>query len=184
MLILLGIISILAAFIIGFIVGVGKGAKEALKSKSTTFDQTRDYLKPINEFIERELFNEIHRRTHDGKGESINGGSALIRLLTNSESFTTLITHVVTYSIVNMSHNLKNSFYRLYNDKPEERTIENYISQYCVLRLRLLVIDALQVLNTTPEGGKREESANQLMMSIEVTTQKLFGTMPEVANSK
>jgi hypothetical protein len=77
-----------------------------------------------------------------------------------------------------MSPNLKNAFYRLYNADPKEHTLENYISQYCVLRLRLLVIDALQVLNTTPEGGKREESANQLQMSIEVTTQKLFGTLP------
>lgn len=178
MLILLGVIVVLVVFIIGFVLGVGNGQKSALKSKATTFDQTREYLTPVNEFIERELFSEIHRKTHDGKGESVNGGNNIVRLLTNVETFTALITHVVTYSVVNMSPNLKNAFYRLYNADTKEHTLENYISQYCVLRLRLLVIDALQVLNTTPEGGKREESANQLQMSIEVTTQKLFGTIP------
>lgn len=183
MLILLGVLAVLTAFIVGYVLGVGSGVKNALKSKVTTFDQTRDYLTPINTFIERELFNEIHRKTHDGKGESVNGGNAVIKLLTNSESFTALISHVVIFSVVNMSQNLKNSFYRIYNDDPKEQTINNYITQYCILRLRLLVIEALQVLNTNSEGGKREESANRFMMNIEVITQKLYGTIPESNNN-
>ena len=171
--IILSFVGLLIGLIAGYILGSGSGVKSALKSNASTYDQSMNYLKPINEFIEREFLLEIHRRARDGRGDVTNGRTAIVDLLTNSDKFVGLLTAVTTIVTTNMSKNLKNAFYRLYTKDDEDTTLMRYINQWCLLRSRELAVSASQILNVP--AGKRDDAASVLALSLEAEVHNIMG---------
>lgn len=182
------IVLVVLALGVGFLCGVNNGTKNAIKSKATTYDQTLKYLEPINEFIERTLYLELHRRIHDGKSDSLNGRIALVRMLSTTEETTALMSHIVAIVSLTISRNLKNAFYRLYSDNEIEKTLEMYIINYCMIRLRTIVTEAMFVMQSSA-GENRESAATALYLKIEAETQQVIlgrhiGSNGPVGNGK
>lgn len=193
MLILLGVFFGISALMGVYVLGYRMGSNDAQNASKTTYDQTLDYLSPVNEFIDRIIVSEIHRR-HGGYRKPDNGQVFLAWLVSDAERLSEFFTSIVALSIGSMSKNLKNSFYRVYfndRDKKTGKSTHEFLSGYIFTRVTLYIREQTtkMVLQTGGDSSNKDLERNY-MLGLEAELQKHFGygkgfvTLPKTPETK